>query len=189
MQRECSWWGAMTLVALSGAGCGATTRAGTSESAQTYDASSDVAAREPEASERLFPPCHEGGAPPEFPSKTEGAAYRAIVHFRISAAGKPEQPCFARVEGPLDLERKALADREQWTFPVEQAGQRRERIVFYKLLPPGAAPEPAAPLAASPSSDAAVTPTPVVDKEQAVEEPKKSFETPPEPALAPKKTD
>jgi hypothetical protein len=40
------------------------------------------------------------------------------------------------VEGPASLEQKALAQRATWTFPPDQAGQKRERTVTYRLTPP-----------------------------------------------------
>ncbi|HSC89868.1 MAG TPA: hypothetical protein VLC09_21480 [Polyangiaceae bacterium] len=111
-----------------------------SEGASSSSSSSASASPSgPSPGERLLPPCAaDGKEPPAFPHATEGADYRAIVLVTIGDDGRASHLCFRRVEGPLALEQKALADRGEWRFPVDQAGQKRERTVTFRLRPPPA---------------------------------------------------
>ena len=71
--------------------------------------------------------------PPAFPPETAGATFRAILYFRITDAGKTKEHCYLAIDGSLKWEEKALGQVESWTYPVEHAGQPRERVITYRL--------------------------------------------------------
>lgn len=90
---------------------------------------------EPQMSERTLPECKLDGPPPEFPPETEGLAFRGLVRLVIGSDGKPTNVCFARAEGPLLYEKRALAEKNSWKYDPEYAGQPREKVVTYRLDP------------------------------------------------------
>lgn len=69
----------------------------------------------------------------QFANKTEGAAFRAIVLFRILPDGKTAEHCYLRVDGDIEWEERSLGNVAEWTYPVEFAGEQRERTVTYRL--------------------------------------------------------
>ena len=79
-----------------------------------------------------FPMC-DSERRPLFPKETDGAAFRAILYFKITDDGKTKDHCYMRVEGAIKWEERAVFDVDQWAYPVEFAGQPRERIVTYRL--------------------------------------------------------
>ncbi|HXS16917.1 MAG TPA: hypothetical protein VN764_07000, partial [Polyangiaceae bacterium] len=81
-----------------------------------------------------FPFCERDVKTP-FSEKTEGAAFRAIVLFRILPSGKTAEHCYLRVEGEIKWEEKSLGNVAEWTYPVEFAGEQRERTVTFRLKP------------------------------------------------------
>lgn len=101
-------------------------------------ASSDLTEKEKSEADahRLHPSCALEGEPPAFPPNSDGVAFRAWVRFTISASGRAEGLCYARVEGLHEFEEKAMADRGQWDFDKKYAGEPRERLVTYRKTPP-----------------------------------------------------
>jgi hypothetical protein len=97
-------------------------------------ATSKKEAKEPSTVGELLPACPPA-EPPAFPPDSEGAAFRAWVALKVVKDGKATDLCYQRVEVRGGTEEKAMADRHDWTFPLEHAGQRRERIVVYRLTP------------------------------------------------------
>jgi len=69
----------------------------------------------------------------QFADKTEGADFRAIVLFRILPDGKTSEHCYLRVDGAIKWEERALGKVAEWAYPVEFAGEQRERTVTYRL--------------------------------------------------------
>lgn len=92
--------------------------------------------KEPKASERLLPMCKTDESPPRFPRSSNGASFRAIVSFVIAKDGSASELCYQRVEGPLDIEEKAMSDRQSWSYEKEFAGQPREKLVTYRPRKP-----------------------------------------------------
>lgn len=124
-------------------GCGTSTigvRDVSPRTADTYEREQAQKEKVDPAS-RSFPPCAaeaevSGGKPlppPVFPASSEGADYRAILLLTIGEDGSAQEICFRRAEGPLRYEEKALADRAQWKYSSEHAGQKREKVVTFRL--------------------------------------------------------
>lgn len=80
----------------------------------------------------LLPAC-EVASPPPFPAGSDGAEFRAIVLLTVSVDGSGEDLCYLRLETQGDLEGTAMADRADWRFNPAHAGQKRERLVVYRL--------------------------------------------------------
>lgn len=80
----------------------------------------------------LLPSCGDP-EPPHFPAESAGAEFRAIVLVTVSKGGGGEDLCYLRYESRGDFEQTALADRADWRFDPAHAGQKRERLVVYRL--------------------------------------------------------
>lgn len=93
--------------------------------------------RQPSMSERLVPECITDRVATKFPKSSEGAAFRAIVNLVIGPDGLAQDICYRRVEGPLDMEEKAMGDRLSWKFDKKFAGQKREKLIIYRTRPGG----------------------------------------------------
>jgi hypothetical protein len=87
---------------------------------------------EPTMSERLLPQCATDKSATKFPRSSEGAAFRAIINMVIDSNGRAKDLCYRRVEGPLDVEEKAMSDRNDWKFDKKFAGQKREKLIVYR---------------------------------------------------------
>jgi hypothetical protein len=80
----------------------------------------------------LLPSCGDPN-PPQFPPASEGAEFRAIVLLTVAEDGSGEGHCYLRFESRGDWEGTAMADRADWRFDPAHAGQKRERLVVYRL--------------------------------------------------------
>lgn len=79
-----------------------------------------------------FPMCVDKRVPP-FPPESAGAAFRAIVFYRITADGKTDEHCYLALEGNKKWEERALNDVSTWTYDLKFAGEPRERVITYRL--------------------------------------------------------
>lgn len=79
-----------------------------------------------------FPMCVDKKIPP-FPPETAGAAFRAIVFYRITEDGKTKEHCYLAVDGDVKWEERALDDVNSWSYEPKFAGEPRERVVTYRL--------------------------------------------------------
>lgn len=106
----------------------------------SYDEPAGSRRSQGEPGGKAFPPCTDPSgqplAPVSFPASTDDADYRAIVQITIGSTGEALDPCFRAVEGPLELEEKALAERSRWKFDPAFAGQKRDRTITYRLRRP-----------------------------------------------------
>jgi len=176
----------------------ATDSAGLYESHQHTDGSAPSSSPEDETTLK-FPFC-ERDMKTQFSEKTEGAAFRAIVLFRILPNGKTAEHCYLRVEGEIKWEERSLGNVADWNYPVEFAGEQRERTVTFRLKQPpqvdpsGAASQstpadpaaaPAAGQSASASQPAATQPPATNEAAPAGQPPAAS--PPPAASAAPKK--
>ncbi len=119
------------------------------EKAAAYHAEQERLAQEkahptppPEESTTLqFAMCEDDGnfEPAQFPEKSNGAAFRAIVLFKITETGKTTDHCYRKLEGDIVWEENVLGNVEEWSYPIKYAGEFRERLVSYRKTPPASA--------------------------------------------------
>lgn len=85
---------------------------------------------------RKLPSCNSDKAAPEFPEESEGAAFRALILLTIGPDGSALDPCYLRAEGPPKYEKKALSLRKTWKYDAAYAGQKREKLITWRVTPP-----------------------------------------------------
>ncbi len=123
----------LALLCLASVGC-QKGGSGAKDGGESYDPYEEPGP-EPKMSERTLPECKLEGPLPEFPAETEGLAFRGLVRLVIGSDGRPTDVCFARAEGPLLYEKRALAGKGAWKYDPAFAGQPREKVVTYRLNP------------------------------------------------------